>query len=93
MEQETHPAGNALSVVDGRQWPKRRQAHPVQSADHHVLVFRLEHAGRQFAEEGQLGQRHVDAEYGVAELAGPLARARKRTDVVEQDRPGSRVGS
>ena len=49
-----------------------------------MFILGLEHAGQQGAEEGQLGQRHIDAKNGVAEFAGTLARAGERTDIVEQ---------
>jgi nitrogenase iron protein NifH len=61
-----------------------RQPHPVEAADDHVFVFAAQHAGHQVAEEGELGQRHVDGQQVVAEFAGAFARAREGVDVVQQ---------
>ncbi len=50
-----------------------RQPHPIEAADHHVLVLAAQHAPQQLAEEGELRQRDIDGQQIVTEFSGALA--------------------
>ena len=64
-----------------------RQPHPIEAADHHVLVFAAQHAPQQLAEEGELaGARRLPRlpprwrrePQPTARLSGEIARLRRR---------------
>ena len=68
---ETHCGPDEWGSIEAarRDSPSRRQAarlearqpHPIEAADHYVLVLATQHVGQQLAEEGELRQGHMGA--------------------------------